>query len=79
MPAPVAAAARATASSRSGWTIERTPTGPSSTGAFSRVPSTSVPQSRTATSVSIRGTSDQRSKAARLAAIVRPSPAPPAA
>jgi hypothetical protein len=75
---PNSRAARATASSASGWTIDITPTGPSITGAGMPVPSTLVARSRVVTSVSIRGTIRQRSKAARLAPTVVSSPAPPA-
>ena len=75
---PRPAAARATARSASGCTMPSTPTGASSTGAGSAVPQTSVPRSRAVTPRNIRGSSRHRSKAARLAAIVRSEPAPPA-
>ena len=55
-----------------------TPTGASSTGAGIAVPSTVVDRSRAVTPRSIRGSSRHRSNAARLAAIVRSEPAPPA-
>ncbi len=76
---PTAAAARATARSASGCTIESTPTGASITGAGIVVPSTVVSWARLAgIPRSIRGTRRQRSNAARLAAIVSSPPAPPA-
>ena len=76
---PSAAAARAEASSPSGCRIDCTPIGASSSGAGIRVPSTLVDQSRAVLSRSIRGTNPWRSNAARLARIVAPDPAPPAA
>ena len=76
---PVRAAARATASSASSCRIDRTPTGPSMTGAGKRVPRMSVLRSRTLTSPSIRGRICQASNARRFAVMLRPSPAPPAA
>ena len=75
---PTSAAARATARSASACRIDSTPTGLSITGARISVPSTVVARLRVLTSPSIRGTSAWRSKASRLARIVRPSPAPPA-
>lgn len=75
---PVAAAARATARSASGWTSSRAPTGPSSTGAGSRRPNSSTEVSRALTSRSTRGTTCQRSNAARSARAVASSPALPA-
>jgi hypothetical protein len=75
---PIAAAARATAGSPSGWTIERTPIGASSTGAGIAVPSTVTERSVLETSRSIRGTILQCSKAARLARAVDSEPAEPA-
>ncbi len=75
---PRAAAARAAASSASGWTIDCTPTGASSSGAGIVVPSTVADRSRTETSRSMRGTIFQRSNASAFAAIVRSAPAPPA-
>ena len=75
---PSSAAARATASSPSGCMIDITPIGASSSGAGIGVPSTVVDQSRSVVSRSIRGTNPYRSKAARLARIVAPVPAPPA-
>ncbi len=51
-----AAAARPTASSPSGWTIDCTPTGASSSGAGIDVPSTVVLRSRVEMSRSMRGT-----------------------
>ncbi len=75
---PSAAAARATASSPSGCTIDCTPTGASITGAGIAVPSTDTPRSRVSTSRSIRGTISQRSNASRFARIVFSVPAPPA-
>jgi hypothetical protein len=78
MGTPVAAAARATATSASGCTIDCTPTGASITGAGMAVPSTVVPRSRRLTSRSILGTIRQRRKASRLARIVSSAPAPPA-
>ena len=52
---PSAAAARAVASSPSGWMIDCTPTGASSTGAGIRVPSTVVLRSRPSAPRSMRG------------------------
>ena len=75
---PRAAAARAEASSPSGWTIVCTPTGASRTGAGIAAPSTVVDWSRWLTSRSIRGTMRHRSKAARLARAVEVLPALPA-
>ncbi len=75
---PSSAAARAVASSPSGWTIDCTPMGASSSGAGIAVPSTVVDQSRTVVSRNIRGTRPYRSNAARFARIVAPEPAPPA-
>ena len=75
---PVAFEARATPSSASGCTIERTPTGPSRNGAGERSPSTSTERSRSAFPVSIRGRRRRRSNASRLARTVASEPAPPA-
>jgi hypothetical protein len=75
---PSSAAARATASSPSGCTIDITPMGASRSGAGIGVPSRVVDQSRPVVSRSIRGTIPYRSNAARLARIVAPPPAPPA-
>ncbi len=75
---PSPAAARATARSASGCTSSSAPTGPSSTGAGSRRPNSSTELSRSLTSRSTRGTTDHRSKAARLARWVVSLPAPPA-
>jgi hypothetical protein len=75
---PRAAAARAAASSASGWTIDCTPTGASISGAGIAVPSTVVLRSRAETSRSIRGTIRRRSNASRFARIVCSAPAPPA-
>ncbi len=73
---PIVAAARAVASSPSGWTTFCTPIGASSSGAGIAVPSSSTERSRSATSRSIRGTIRRRSKASRLARIVCSAPAP---
>ncbi len=79
MGTPSRAAARATADSASGCTIDSTPTGASRTGAGIGVPSSVVVWSRWAGMPrSIRGTSRQRSNASRLARIVSSPPAPPA-
>ena len=75
---PSRAAARATARSASGWTMDSTPTGASRTGAGIGVPSTVVLWSRLAgVPRSIRGTSRQRSNACRLASAVSSAPAEP--
>ena len=75
---PSRAAARATASSPSGCTIDRTPTGASITGDGIVVPSTVVSCERAAGMPrSIRGTSRQEPKAARLASAVSSAPAEP--
>jgi hypothetical protein len=75
---PRLAAACATAGSPSGWTIERTPIGASSTGAGIGVPSTVTDRSVVDTSRSIRGTMRQASKATRFARAVDSDPAEPA-
>ena len=75
---PTSAAARAIASSPSGWASVCTPIGASSTGAGSSVPSTVRASVRSETSRSIRGAIRQWSNASRLARIVLPRPAPPA-
>ena len=75
---PSVAAARATATSASSWTISSTPTGHSRNGEGRRRPNSSIEVSRPETSRSIRGTIRQRSKPSRLARIVAPVPAPPA-
>ena len=75
---PTAAAARAVASSPSGWRSVCTPIGASITGAGIRVPSSSTERSRMETSWrSTRGTIRQRRKASRFARIVSSEPAPP--
>jgi hypothetical protein len=74
---PSDAAARAEASSPSGWRIDCTPTGAIITGAGISVPSISRERSRSETSSSIRGTMRQRRNAARFARIVSSVPAPP--
>jgi hypothetical protein len=75
---PTAAAARAEASSPSGWTIDCTPIGASSTGAGISWPSSVVDRSCWLTSRSRRGTIRSRSNARRLARAVAPLPALPA-
>ena len=75
---PSVAAARATATSASSWAISDTPIGASRNGEGRRRPKSSTVVSRCETSHSIRGTMRWRSKAARLARIVAPLPAPPA-
>ena len=75
---PRLAAARATADSPSGWTIDSTPTGASTTGAGIGVPSTVTDVSSEETSRSMRGTSLQASNAARFARAVDSDPAAPA-
>ena len=75
---PTEPAARAEASSPSGWAMVWTPTGASSTGAGIAVPATLVDTSRSATSRSMRGTIAHRSNARRLARAVAPLPALPA-
>ncbi len=74
---PAAAAARATATSPSGWAILSTPTGPSRIGAASRVPSTVLAYEAALTSVSIRGTIRHRRNAAVFSLTVSSVPAPP--
>ena len=74
---PTAAAARATASSPSGWTIDCTPIGASSSGAGISVPATITERSRSETSRSIRGTIRQRRNASWLERMVSSRPAPP--
>ena len=75
---PVAAAARATASSPSGCAIVSTPTGARKIGVGECVPSTSTERSRTMLPASMRGRSLRRSNASRFARIVASPPAPPA-
>jgi hypothetical protein len=75
---PSSAAARATASSPSGCTIDWTPTGAVITGAGIGVPRTVVDRSRDVAPVSIRGTIRVRSNASRFARAVAPDPAAPA-
>ncbi len=74
---PTAAAARATASSPSGSSIDCNPIGASATGAGIRVLSTVTARSRAETSRSIRGTIRQRRNASRFARTVVSRPAPP--
>ena len=74
---PSRAAARAVASSPSGWTIVWTPTGASARGAGQSDPNGEIVRSRSATSRSIRGTIRQESKARRLDSSVSPVPADP--
>ena len=75
---PSRAAARATADSASGCTIDSTPTGASITGAGMAVPSTVVAWLRTAGMPrSMRGTRRHESKAARFAAAVASTPDDP--
>ena len=73
---PNVAAARALASSPSGWLIFCAPTGASIIGAGISASSTVVERSRSATSRSIRGEIRQRLNASRLARIVSSVPAP---
>ncbi len=75
---PSAAAARAGARSPSECMMPCTPIGARRNGAAVFVPRTSVEISRTATSLSTRCFSLTLSKAARLARMVSPLPAPPA-
>ena len=75
---PRSAAARATASSPSGCTIDSTPTGASITGAGIDVPSSVVTWLRAAGMPrSIRGTNRQWANASRLASAVSSLPAEP--
>ena len=71
-------AARATARSASSWAADSTPIGATSSGDACRRPNSSTPRSRSLVSTSIRGTTRQRSKAARLAVAVASPPADPA-
>ena len=75
---PTLAAARAAADSPSGWTIDRTPTGASASGAGIAVPSTVTDMSLAVTSRSMRGTRRHASNAARFARAVDSDPAEPA-
>ena len=75
---PVAAAARAAATSPSGCAIVRTPTGARKNGDGARVPSTSTERSRTVLPASMRGRSRRRSNASTFARTVASPPAPPA-
>ena len=74
---PDRAAARAEASSPSGWRIDCTPIGAVSTGAAIVVPSTVRPSSRSETSLSMCGTIRWRANAARFSRIVSSVPDPP--
>ncbi len=75
---PSSAAAFPMCTSAFGWASAPAPTGAKSTGAESFWPNSSISVVRSLTSRSTRGTIAHRSSAARLAAMVRPSPAPPA-
>jgi hypothetical protein len=72
---PREAAARAVASSPSGWARVWTPIGAMSTGAGMAVPSTVHERSRSTSPRIMRGTMRQRSNASRFARAVAPCPA----
>ena len=75
---PAAAQARAVASSPSGVSSVCSAVGATRIGIDTRVPRSSVSAETAATSVSTRGRSCQREKAAVFARSVTSSPAPPA-
>ena len=75
---PAASAARAIATSPSGWASFWKATGATSTGCFSSAPSSSIRVLTSDTSTSTRGHSSQSANASTLRRRVRSSPAPPA-
>ena len=74
---PARAAARAVASSPSGWTMRGKPAGASTSGRDSGAPSTEEPGSTCSTAFRTWGRQVVAAKAASLAASVRSSSAPP--
>ena len=78
MTVPAPAAARAIASSPSGWTVRWKAVGATNSGIELSVPSTVVAVVTRETSTSMRGRKIQRSNAARFSRSVHSSFAPPA-